>query len=164
VNAAGIISVLLVAATKFLFAPSVALGAYKYTYWETIFLTVTGGIAGATAFYMSAGWLMNMIARSRARKDEQRKKEGTFVPRKKFTPFRRKVIRIKNKFGLIGIAFATPCILSIPIGCILAARLFSNAWKTLSAIYVSVIVWAFFLTTFNDLVLRLIAYISDLFH
>ena len=157
-NAAGIISVLIIAATKFLFAPSTAILAYHYTYWETIFLCVTGGIAGTTFFYLTAGWLMNTIAAYRERKDIERKKRGTYVPRKRITPFKRKVVRIKNKFGLLGIALATPCILSIPIGSVIAARLFPNRWKTLSAIYVSVIAWAFFLTTFNDFVLRIIAY------
>lgn len=147
---AKIISVLLLASTKFLFAPTLSL-KLGFNFWETIFLLCAGGISGVTFFYFLGTLIGNWIERikniNRAKKVAQGK---PIKLKRKITPFKRKVVKIKNKFGLAGIAIVTPCIISIPIGSVLASRFFNNHAKTLSAIYLSVVVWAFILTLFND--------------
>lgn len=143
--------VFFIASIKFLFAPSTGIGL-GMTFWETLIVCSIGGIVGVSVFYFAAGWFMNKMHERRIKKEEEQKKKGTFVKKKVFTPFRRKVIRVKNSFGVIGISFLTPCILSIPIGSVLAARFFHHHKLTIVALYLSVISWAFILTYFNDVV------------
>lgn len=149
-NIAGFISVFFVASSKFLFAPTVSFRFFNF--WETILFVSIGGIAGVSFFYLASGWVIRKINENRIKKEQAQLKKGKVVVKKVFTPFRRKVIRVKNSFGLIGIAFLTPCILSIPIGSIIAARFYRHNRFTIFALYISVIFWGFLLTYFNDIV------------
>jgi len=153
VNWAAFILVFFLASTKFLFAPSVSL--YTFGFWETILFVSIGGIAGVSAFYFSAGWFIDFNHRRRLKKEELLRSQGKPIIKKVFTPGRRKIIRIKRAFGLTGIAIVTPCIISIPIGSILAARFYHHKKQTVFVLYLSVIIWAFVLTEFNDLVLSI---------
>lgn len=54
---------------------------------------------------------------------------------------RRRLINIKNKYGLAGIAFLSPILLSIPGGCILASRFFKNRTSIYIHMFVSIIIW-----------------------
>jgi hypothetical protein len=73
---------------------------------------------------------------------EQRCKEGKVHTGKKFTRKNKLIVRVKRRFGLIGIAFLTPLLLSIPIGCFLSVRYFKVKHKILIHMYVSVIFWS----------------------
>jgi hypothetical protein len=54
----------------------------------------------------------------------------------------RKLIKIKNGYGLIGIAFITPVIISIPVGCIISSA-FENVRKRLLRLQISsVLIWS----------------------
>lgn len=154
VNWSAFILVFFVASTKFLFAPSLSI--IYFTFWETILFVTIGGIAGVTAFYFGAELIMKFNHNRRIKKAEKLKKEGKYIPPKIFNPFRRRVIKIKNSFGLLGIALVTPCIISIPIGSVLAARFFHHRKETIFILYLFVIVWAFILTLGNDFVASLI--------
>lgn len=100
--------------------------------------------------------MMEYSRKRKMKKEEELRKKGIVIDKKIFTPFRRRIIRIKNKFGIIGIAIVTPCIISIPIGSILAARLFQNKVKVLTAMFISTVAWAFILTFLNDQVKKLL--------
>ena len=155
----GFAGVFVIAATKFLFAPSTALIYNKFTFWETIIVCIIGGVIGTTFFYFLGEAIFLLFAKSRQRKDEKKRAQGIIVVRKKFSKGNRRIIRIKRRFGLWGIGFVTPCIISIPIGSVLAARFYHHrySWRTLLVIYFWVIFWAFVLTYFNDVVYTLIA-------
>lgn len=66
------------------------------------------------------------------------------------------MVTIATKYGLLGVAFFTPFILSIPIGMFLAARLnvkfIQNSPKILTSLCVSVLLWSLFLTTILDFI------------
>ena len=75
-------------------------------------------------------------------------KEGMFSskhPKKIFTKFNRRVIRIKHRFGLTGIAILTPIFLSIPIGAFLAERFYKDKKKVIIYLSISAISWCFVL-------------------
>lgn len=152
-NWAAFILVFFISSTKFLFAPSVSL--YTFGFWETILFVSIGGIAGVTIFYFGAGWLIDNTHKRRLKKEALLRSQGKPIIKKVFTPGRRKIIRIKKAFGLIGIAIVTPCIISIPIGSVLAARFYHHKKQTVFVLYLSVIIWAFVLTEFNDLVMSI---------
>lgn len=66
-------------------------------------------------------------------------------PRKfgrKFTPTNRFLVSVKQKFGLGGIAAATPIILSIPVGVLFALALTNDKKKIMFTMMISMLFWA----------------------
>lgn len=110
---------------------------YKSNYVMALLSSCIGAIVGSIVFtYVFAGIL----------KWWDRLKEGMFTskhPKKIFTKFNRRVIRIKHRFGLTGIAILTPIFLSIPIGAFLAERFYKDKGKVILYLSVSAIFWCF---------------------
>src|SRR5689334_2332909 len=93
----------------------------KLSFWEAVLFGISSGTFGVVVFmYLSSGILgvLNWIKKKTGLK---RKK-----PRKVFTKRSRRWVKVKNKYGLFGIAALTPIILSIPIGCFIAMRYYKN--------------------------------------
>ncbi|MFZ5551488.1 MAG: hypothetical protein ACOZCO_00125 [Bacteroidota bacterium] len=158
-NWGGIITVFFAASIKFLFAPSIGLHGFEFPLWETILICSAGGVTGVTVFYLFADFLMDRSRKKKQEQEKRMKEAGTFVPAKFHSARKRRIIRIKQRFGLFGIAAVTPCIISIPIGSVIAARFYKNKQKTLTALYLSVFVWAVLLTLLNEQVERLIHFL-----
>lgn len=110
---------------------------YKSNYFMALFSSCVGAIFGTIVFtYVFAGIL----------KWWDRVKEGMFTskhPKKIFTKFNRRVIRIKHRFGLTGIALLTPIFLSIPIGAFLAERFYKDKGKVILYLSASAVFWCF---------------------
>lgn len=112
---------------------------YKSNYLLALVSSCTGAVFGSIVFtYLFAGIL----------KWWDKLKEGMFTskhPKKIFTKFNRRVIRIKHRFGLTGIAILTPIFLSIPIGAFLAERFYKDKKKVIIYLSISAIAWCFVL-------------------
>ena len=112
---------------------------YKSNYLLALVSSSTGAVFGSVLFtYLFAGIL----------KWWDKVKEGMFSskhPKKIFTKFNRRVIRIKHRFGLTGIAILTPIFLSIPIGAFLAERFYKDKKKVIIYLSISAISWCFVL-------------------
>lgn len=112
---------------------------YKSNYLLALVSSCTGAVFGSIVFtYLFAGIL----------KWWDKLKEGMFSskhPKKIFTKFNRRVIRIKHRFGLTGIAILTPIFLSIPIGAFLAERFYKDKKKVIIYLSISAISWCFVL-------------------
>ncbi len=108
---------------------------FKFNFWKIMLVGNFGGILGTIVFtYLNAGllnWWKN-FKRKRFNAD----KTTTF---KKST---RRIIKIKNKFGLVGIAILTPMLLSIPVGTFLAERFYKDKKKVIIYISISVVAWS----------------------
>jgi hypothetical protein len=137
---------------KFLFAPPLAINVVSY--WECIIVTSIGGICGVTFFYFLANTLFRLADKKRKLKEEIEKQKGTWKPKKKFTRTNKFVVRTKRRFGLLGLAFITPAIISIPIGSVILARFYPNYRITLPVVYAFVIGWSFLLTSFGTAILQ----------
>ncbi len=61
---------------------------------------------------------------------------------KKFTKMNRRIIKVRQRFGLWGIAFITPPIFSIPVGAIVASSMYSNKKQIFATMFVSVLFWS----------------------
>lgn len=57
----------------------------------------------------------------------------------------RKFIHIKNSYGLIGIAFLSPVLISIPVGCIISASFEHDKKKVIRLQLLSVLFWSLLL-------------------
>jgi len=135
-----IVGLILFASVKFLFAPSTVYLS-GYSYFETICITIVGGWFGVFVFFYLGALIFRYLA-TRIK----------FWPAgKNFSKKNRFIVKIKRTYGIIGLATLTPCLISIPIGCMLAARYFRTDRRTLPALLIAVVFWSFVLTSVTSL-------------
>jgi len=136
------ISIFFLSATKLLWAPGTAV-ASGLSFWETIILTCTGGMTGIVFFYYFGHMVFVAFDNWKVKR---RKKE---IRKKVFSRRSRMVVNVKSKFGVIGLTFLTPCIISIPIGCVIAAKFYFHNRLTLPLLLTFTVVWCFILSIFS---------------
>lgn len=137
-----VVGLMLLSSVKFLFAPSTVYIS-GYSFLETILITVCGGTIGVFAFFYGGGVIFSLFRRPPG---EEKKKK------KIFTKKNRVLIRIKNGYGLYGLALVSPCLISIPIGCLLAAKYFKHDKRTIPVFLAAVVFWSFVLTSITALI------------
>lgn len=138
----------LIASVKFLFAPFEA-ERYNFSFGESFLVTTIGGLIGIFTFYYAGTkittWWRHIIALI---KSVFMRKPASVIeqkPRRNFTRSRRFTIRVKMRFGLFGIAFVTPCIISIPIGTMIAGNFYRKKKGVLLYFIVSLLLWSLIL-------------------
>lgn len=120
---------------------------FEFSFLETILWTNAGGILGIYFFaYLSEkllAWWKRTFRRSNRHMlaDEQQVK-------KIFTRRNRRIVRIKQKYGLIGIALITPFLLSIPVGVFLVVRYYRSTRSRFLYLIASNLVWSVIYTGF----------------
>lgn len=92
---------------------------------------IIGGIIGIVLFTYFGSVIQEYMVRTFPRRFN-----------KKFTRSNRFLVRIKQKFGLGGIAALTPILLSIPVGVFFALALTQDKRKIMLAMVMSVFFWA----------------------
>lgn len=120
-----------------------------YSYWETILINNIGGLAGFFIFYyigelkivkhyfgLLMSWIFKILGFNRKSKEK-----------KKFTRRNRFIVAVKRKYGLIGLSFLTPVLLSIPLGSLLAARYYDEDRRTIPFMILSILFWSFSFTS-----------------
>ena len=131
-----LLQVLIISSVKFILAPFISLG-YGFSFVQTIIYTTIGGILGILFFFYLSKWIIKLYYKycpvivtyftgkqkeSRIHKCSVRK-----IKRKKIFNWRNKfLIKIKHKYGFIGIIVLTPIVFSIPLGAFLANKYYSN--------------------------------------
>jgi membrane protein DedA with SNARE-associated domain len=138
--------ILLTAATKFMFSPGMALEE-GYDKAETIIITTIGGWMGILFFYYLGGWFTDVIIGFIVKRFRKKKKKYS-------TKGKRRIIRIKQRFGVIGISFLTPTILSIPIGSVIASKYFSKNRMTIPYLFFSLLLWSIIITIASEPIVR----------
>jgi len=136
-----LLSIFLLGATKLLWAPGAAAAA-GLSFWETAMVCSLGSISGILFFYYFGRAVFSAIDRWRA---SHRK---TKYIKKVFTRRNRLVVKVKSKFGIIGLTFLTPCIISIPIGCIIAAKFYHHSKLVIPLLLAFTVMWSLLLTIF----------------
>jgi hypothetical protein len=126
-NLAKIISIFLLSSTKFLLGVGAVL-LTDYSFGKAFSVIAIGGIAGVI-FYL---FLFNLIVKFT-------QKRG---PKIKFSKWRRFMIHLKQKGGLLGIAALTPIILSIPLGIALSISLQAKKRNILLTHCISIVFWS----------------------
>lgn len=108
---------------------------FKFNFFKVFIASCAGGIGGTIFYtYLSAGLLKWW--------EDYKDRKNLFTKKKIFTKSNRRVIRIKNRFGLTGIAILTPVLLSIPLGSFLAERFYKDKRKVILAISSWVMIWS----------------------
>ncbi|MEZ4757068.1 MAG: hypothetical protein R2817_09590 [Flavobacteriales bacterium] len=136
----GAFTVVLTAMVKFLFAGllSYSLG---YGIGLTILLTACGGLAGMLVFYFTGTQLLEVLRRRYVRRNAERLARG-LQPRRVFTRTNRWIVRVKQRYGIRGLAAFAPPTLSVPVTALLAAKYFRHQRSTLPTLLLSVAVWS----------------------
>ncbi len=162
-----IILLILLSSVKFIAGPPFAYAynqKYEFSFAEAVIYSIIGGMLGVFVFTFFSEQLIRLIRYLKhhgkkviSRKDIFSKPEAdvdvpvniqyTYVEKKEqpkivFTRRNRRLVKIWKKYGLAGIAFITPCIVSIPIGTVIANALESNRKKIFLYMFISVVFWS----------------------
>jgi hypothetical protein len=169
-----IILIILLSSVKFAAGPPFAYfdDRYDFSFFETVLYCVIGGMLGVWVFtffsleiQLGITWIKKQIKRAvRAPQmfSRPRTTEGDLdvhyeliqasEPEKKlFSPRSRRFVRLWRKYGLIGISFLTPVLISIPIGTVIANAFEENKKKIFLYMFVSIVFWSVLLTTIFEL-------------
>ncbi len=134
-----VIPIFLLCMVKFVVGVPALYAATKWGFLPMFIVSSIAGICGVIAFLFFEKWIFKgwdwLRTKYFPRKNPPQKK-------KLFSRKNRIFVKILNSYGLPGIAFITPTIISIPVGSILAGRLFNNNKKVLVFLSVSVILWS----------------------
>ena len=118
------------------FGMPTAVAVFGFDPLRVMIVTISGGIVGCILFTYISAALIRAVHNYRAKRN--------LIHRKKiFTKFNRRVIRIRQRFGLAGIALITP-ILGTPLGAFLAERFYRDKRKVILYLSGSVVIWAVF--------------------
>ena len=138
--AAKYISVFLLSMVKFFGGP-VAGAAIGLSFWDTLMLTVGGMMTSVIIFSFIGTAVSRRFAASRRLKNK-----------KVFNKKSRRIVKVWMKFGMGGIAFMTPILLSPIIGTILATVLGAKRLQIILHMFWSAILWG---TIFTYLIIHL---------
>lgn len=167
-----IVTFILISSVKFAFGiPFVSISErYTFNWLETTVYAIIGGMLGVIVFmYFSDAMLIlwNRLRTYFFRRKKMREElfsppvadvEGNLKirydyvdhnppPRKIFTSRTRRIVRVWNRYGLIGLAAITPVFLSIPVGTFFIARLERNKKRILLYMFISIATWSVLLAT-----------------
>lgn len=98
----------------------------------SIALTVSGGMLGVIIYL----YLWDIIQPLWEKLFNKKKKPF------KINNYRRWLVGFINNYGLFGVAFLTPIILSVPVGTIIAAAIEDNKWKIKRYMLISFLNWS----------------------
>ncbi len=172
-----IIMVILLSSVKFVAGPAFAYYDQKFdfTFFEAVLYPVIGGMLGVFVFsyftdqiILTWHWIKSKLHVAVKGKKEVFSEptvdvEGNMkvnysyvekktVPKPKvFTKRNRKLVTIWRRYGLMGIAFITPVVISIPIGTIVACRLVHDKKKIFLYMFVSIMFWSVFMVSAFEL-------------
>ncbi|MBA3901708.1 MAG: hypothetical protein H0X62_16150 [Bacteroidetes bacterium] len=127
----------LLSSVKFLIAPPAGI-ALGFSFLKTVIITIAGGVSGVLFFYYF-GRIINRKINKIIRKVRNKNCEEE-PPPKKFTFTNKLIVKLKMKLGINGLAIASPIIISIPVGTMLASRYFHRASPIHFVIWV--VVWS----------------------
>lgn len=109
---------------------------FKFNMTKVIIVSCIGGIGGSIFYVYLFAAIIKWWDKRRQLKSGGKKKII-------FTKANRRIIKIKHRFGLLGISILTPFILSIPLGAFLAERFYKNKPKVIFYLSICTVLWSF---------------------
>ena len=104
--------------------PGPALGL---NYVETVISIFVGAVISAAFFFFSAEYFMQRAQKKRIKLMQEAHKNGETIAQKRvFSRMDKGVVRLKLRFGKIGICFWAPFLLSVPVGSIIVAKFYGK--------------------------------------
>jgi len=169
--------VVLLSSVKFIGGPTLVYlnENYQFGFIQANIAIVCGGMLGVVVFMSINQWLLKVYRqiRKKLHRVVNKRKRNLYSPpvadinvdveihynyvektewkHKVFTPRSRRLIRLWQTYGLVGLALLTPILFSIPIGTFFLARLESNRKKILLYMFISITFWSLLLTSIFEL-------------
>ena len=141
-----VILTILSSSVKFAMTFPLAVFQFKFSFAETVLWTNIGGLIG---IYFFAFLSDKLIVWWHQKFWKKKKQDATGESRKKiFTKKNRRIVRIKQRYGLPGIALITPLLLSIPLGTFLMVRYYQRSRFKFASLIASNIIWSVLYTIF----------------
>lgn len=136
-------------------------------YSQTLITVLIGGIGGFLFFYyLSSGvlrrwksfrpYLHSFIPHRIKKRFLFFHEREIKTPRKIFSSQSRFLVRMKRIYGFWGIIIATPVLLTIPFGAILASKYYSHKKYIVGYMVASIVGWAVFVSTLIQLFPRIV--------
>jgi hypothetical protein len=133
--------VILSSTWKFAATFPVAIYGFRMSFSQTVLYTNTGGILGIIFSGLLSKGLIKLYITFWPKKLKRK-------PRKRFTKNNRRLVRLKTKYGLHGIVFLTPVLLSIPVGTFLVTKYYKQTILNYLYLLTSQIIWSLIYTFF----------------
>lgn len=128
-----IISIILLTMLKFIFGPTLGY-AGGFSYFSTVAMTIVGMMTSVVLFTFLGNFIRHKWL------------DKYFSKQKKFTRRKRTFVKIWKKYGVKGVAFLTPLLLT-PIGGTLLLATFDTPKRlVLTYMFISAVGWALILT------------------
>lgn len=173
-----IIFLILISSVKFVAGPVFAFYDQKhdFTFFERVLYPLIGGMLGVVVFtyftdtmvtfwhWIKRQW-KKFKSKSEVFSEPEADVEGNVeinysyiektdqpVKKKKvFSARSRRIVAVWQRFGIVGLAFITPVILSIPIGTIVASRLIHRKRKIFLFMFISIAFWSLIMSSAFEL-------------
>ncbi len=151
--------ILATSSIKLLFAPPLSFGV-GFNFLQTWAFTSVGGVLGVLFFFFLGRIIIKVYLRYyrrafRVKVHQLAERIGKlhiaerFMPKhpKTFTWQNKMIVRIRQKWGFIGIIVLTSVLFSIPIGTLLAVSLYSDKKYLPAYLSASVVLWSLVLSS-----------------
>lgn len=145
-NVSQIILTILSSSVKFAMTFPLVIIQFKFSFVETILWTNIGGIIGIYFFAFLSDKVIVWWNKTFRKKRMELKSQGK--KKKIFTKKNRRIVRIKQRYGLIGIALSTPFLLSIPVGTFLVIRYYRSSRLKFAYLIGANLIWSVIYTLF----------------
>lgn len=132
-----LLPMLLLCATFFKMGMPMIVIYTRFNFFYSFIFAVGSGFIGSVIYTYFSFYLINLWRKL--------KKRWQAHPQKIFTKRNRRIIKIKNKFGLTGIAFLSPILLSIPLGAFLGEKFYKRKSKVILYLNMFILFWFFVL-------------------
>ncbi|MEO1433952.1 MAG: hypothetical protein AAFV80_00330, partial [Bacteroidota bacterium] len=109
---------------------------YGYNYIQVALLTAAGAVLGVLFYLFLSKYVFRIFQYI---KPEKKVKDGKRI----FSKKNRMIVKIKRKWGLYGIAFLTPPLLSIPIGTTIAISIYKDKKRVFFFMLFAILFWSF---------------------
>jgi hypothetical protein len=146
------IIVILLCTFKFAMTFPLAVITFRFTFLETLLWTNIGGAIGIYLFAHLSEELIGFWKREFSRATVNRKTVGNLrrnnEKKKVFSRRSRRIVHIRGKYGLPGIALITPLLLSIPVGVFIVVRYFGKNKFRFMYLIAGNFIWSLIYATF----------------
>jgi hypothetical protein len=138
---------ILLSSVKFAMTFPLAILQFQFSFLETLLWTNVGGILGIYFFAYLSEKLIAWWKRT-FRRSARSLSRSSSAEKKVFTKRNRRIVRIKQHYGLLGIAVSTPFLLSIPLGTFLVVRYYRHTRSRFLYLILSNVAWSAIYTGF----------------
>ncbi len=128
-----ILAIIGLAGSKYIVALALIF-AGDFNFWQSISLAIFGGMLGVIVFSYFGDALKNAWQRIFPNKNQPDKI--------RMTKMKRAIVRVRKSYGLAGIAFLTPIILTVPVGAMLASTFYKNKLQVFAYMFAAFTFWS----------------------